>query len=60
MVRDLALNAQRIVQLVAYIEANGDPRALQKGSMQKLEEGKQQPKSTLEFYRYVHGYFNVT
>ena len=59
MVRDLALNFQRIVQLVAHIEANGDPRALQKGSMQKLEEGKQQPKNTLEFYRYVYGYFNV-
>ena len=59
MVRDLAIDFQRLAQLVAYIEENGDPRALQTGGTRKLELGKQQPKSTLEFYRYVYGYFKV-
>lgn len=59
MVRDLAIDCQRIAQLVAHIEENGDPRALQQGTTRKLEEGKQQPRNTLEFYRYVYGYFKV-
>ena len=59
MVRDLAVDFQRLAQLVAHIEENGDPRSLQTGGNRKLEEGKQQPKNTLEFYRYVYGYFKV-
>ena len=59
MVRNLAIDCQRIAQTVSYIEENGDPRALQLGGTRKLEEGKQQPKNTLEFYRYVYGYFKV-
>lgn len=60
VVRGLAVDTQRIAELVALIEANGDPRALDEGgSGQKLETGRQRPKSTLEFYRYLVGYFKA-
>ncbi|MBZ0300035.1 MAG: hypothetical protein K8J31_09855 [Anaerolineae bacterium] len=61
-VRDLAVDLQRTVQLIEYIAENGDARAVHPSSPlgRKLDEGKTQPKSTLEFYRYVHGYFHIT
>ena len=58
IVRNLAIDFQRIVQLVIFIAENADPRVLQDlGLARRLDGGKQQPKSTLEFYRYVYGYF---
>lgn len=60
-VRDLAIDCQRLAQLVMHIQENGDARAVQPDSAygRRLDEGKTQPKSTLEFYRYVHGYFKT-
>lgn len=58
IVRDLAIDLQRVAELVGMIATAGDERALEKGGLaDKLDLGKQQPKSTLEFYRYIHGYF---
>ncbi len=59
MVRALAIDLQRLADLVLYITEHGDERALEGSSAQgrRLDGGKQQPKSTLEFYRYVYGYF---
>jgi hypothetical protein len=61
LVRQVATDFQRMAQLVNFIGQNGDIRALQNSSSlgHRLEQGKQQPRSTLEFYRYVYGYFNV-
>ncbi len=60
-VRDLAIDCQRLAQLVIYIQESGDARAVQRDSAhgRRLDDGKTQPKSTLEFYRYVHGYFRT-
>lgn len=60
IVRDLAIDLQRIAALPAIIAADGNVKALEDGSMaRKLEEGKQQPKNTLELYRYVAGFFRA-
>lgn len=60
-VRNLAIDFQRLAQLVILISENGDARALQDTSQgRKLDEGRTQPKSTLEFYRYLHGYFKTS
>ena len=60
LVRRLAIDFQRIVQLVHVIAQNGDARVLQSsGAGKRMDSGRQQPKSTLEFYRYVHGYFKI-
>ena len=59
VVRALAIDFQRLADLVLHITEQGDERALEGSSPlgKRLDSGKQQPKSTLEFYRYVHGYF---
>lgn len=59
-VRDLAVDFQRLAQLVPLIADSGDPRALEPGALgRRLDEGKTQPKGTLEFYRYLYGYFKT-
>jgi hypothetical protein len=60
-VRDLAIDLQRVAQLVAYISENGDARVVQVNAAagRKLDDGKTQPRSTLEFYRYLYGYFKI-
>jgi hypothetical protein len=58
IVRDLAVDFQRLAQLVIFIGENGDARALQDSGLgRRIDSGKQQPRSTLEFYRYVYSYF---
>ncbi len=60
IVRDLAVDFQRVAELTAHIAVNGSGKALEdSGAARKIEEGKQQPKNTLEFYRFVSGYFKV-
>jgi hypothetical protein len=59
-VRGLAIDLQRLPDLVLHIAANGDARALENSGLgRRLDSGKQQPKSTLEFYRYTYGYFKA-
>lgn len=51
-------NLQYLADLVEYIVENGDVRALEPGSSlaSRLDEN-QRPKSTLEMYRFVMGYY---
>lgn len=61
IVRDLAIDFQRLAELTAYIAANSNAKALEdnNGGGRKLEENKQQPKDALELYRFVGGYFKL-
>lgn len=58
IVRGLAIDLQRVAEFAVHIAANGDEKSLTDTTIgRKLETGKQQPKNTIEFYRYVQGYF---
>ncbi|MCB9457295.1 MAG: hypothetical protein H6671_15020 [Anaerolineaceae bacterium] len=58
IVRDLAIDFQKVGSLPAIIAEGGTGKAMEdSGLARKLEENKQQPKNTLEFYRFVSGYF---
>ena len=59
LVRTLAVDFQRLAELSLLIAEGGDRRALEEGSSlgRKLDSGKQQPRSALEFLRYAHAYF---
>ena len=58
VVRMLAIDLQRLADLVAHIATQGDPKVVENSSQgRRLDTGKQQPKNTLEFYRYTYGYF---
>lgn len=59
-VRALAIDLQRAPELVIHITEQGSAKALEDtGLARKLDENKQQPKNTLEFYRFIHGYFKA-
>jgi hypothetical protein len=59
-VRALAIDLQRTPELVIHIAEQGSAKALEDtGLARKLDENKQQPKNTLEFYRFMHGYFKA-
>jgi len=57
LVRGLAIDCQRVAELVEQIAAQGDAKAFEEGSglAQKLDTGKQRPKSALELYRMMYG-----
>jgi hypothetical protein len=58
IVRDLAIDFQKVGSLPAIIAESGTGKAMEdSGIARKLEENKQQPKNTLEFYRFVSGYY---
>lgn len=59
MVRQIATDFQALVDLIIHIEANSDERAADTNSRstQRLESAKGRPKDTLEFLRYLRGYF---
>jgi hypothetical protein len=60
IVRDLSSDLQRVGELCYLIAAAGNPKAMEDGSFaRKLEEASQQPKSALEMYRFVSGYFRA-
>ncbi|MEZ4670175.1 MAG: hypothetical protein R3E39_19895 [Anaerolineae bacterium] len=60
IVREFSTDLQRVGELVYLIAASGNAKAMETGSLaRKLEEGSQQPKSTLELYRFVSGYFRA-
>ena len=58
-IEELALDVQRLADVVARIEADGDARAIESGSFlgRKLDAGKQRPRSVLEFLRLVYTYY---
>lgn len=59
LVRDLAIDLQRIADLTLMITDRVDLRALRDNSTlaRKLDANRQRPENALEFYRFVHGYF---
>lgn len=60
LLRALAVELQRIPELVVNIAENGDAKTLEEGSLaQKIDTGKQRPRSTLEMLRFVYGYFKA-
>lgn len=56
--QSIAENLQILVFLVGYIGKEGDPRALSDSTLASRLDEAQRPQSTLEFYRYIYGYFN--
>ncbi|MEP6987198.1 MAG: hypothetical protein ABI970_16445, partial [Chloroflexota bacterium] len=60
IVREFTTDLQRVGELSYLIASTGNPKAMEDGSFaRKLEESSQQPKSTLEMYRFVSGYFRA-
>ena len=61
LVQDLGADFQSIPDLVWLIYSTGDLKALEDGSGvgRKLDANRQRPESTLELYRFVHGYFKL-
>ncbi len=59
--RTLAVDLQRVVELVTVIEAQGDAKAMDQDSTlgKRIEQNKQRPKSALEFYRFLYAYFRA-
>lgn len=59
IVNDLSTDLQRIAELTAHVADKGGREALQEdnGRGRALESGRERPKTALEFYRYVAGYF---
>ncbi len=58
IIRDLAIDLQRVAELSAVISLDGSDKAMEEsGLARKLDENKQQPRNTLELYRFVSGYF---
>jgi hypothetical protein len=61
LVKDLAVNCQRIAELTLSIIDKADGRVLQEenGEGRKLEQMRQRPENALELYRFVRGYFRT-
>ena len=61
LVQDLGTDFQSIPDFVWQIYDSGDLKALEEGSGlgRKLDANRQRPESTLELYRFVHGYFKL-
>ncbi len=60
IVRDFMSDLQRVGELAYLIASSGNPKAMEDGGFaRKLEEASQQPKSTIEMYRFVSGYFRA-
>lgn len=60
LVRDLSIDLQRIPELSLMIIERSDARVVSDnggGTARRLDANRQQPQNTLEFYRFVHGYF---
>jgi len=60
LVRDLAIDLQRIPELTLLISEKADGKGLQDGSnglARRLDANRQRPENALEFYRFLHGYF---
>ncbi len=60
LVRDLAIDMQRIPELTLMITERADSKGLQDsnaGIARKLDANKHRPENAMEFYRFVHGYF---
>jgi hypothetical protein len=61
IVREFTTDLQRVGELVYQIGTLGNPKAMDDSSSyaRRLEDASQQPKSALEMYRFVSGYFRA-
>ncbi|MEP7291018.1 MAG: hypothetical protein ABI835_04510 [Chloroflexota bacterium] len=60
LVRDLAIDLERIPELTLMITEKVDAKALlDSGISKKLDSNKQRPENTLSFYRFMYGYFHA-
>jgi hypothetical protein len=60
LVKDLAIDLQRIPELALMITDKVDVRMLQdSGAAKRLDMNRQRPENTLELYRFIHGYFKM-
>lgn len=59
LVRNLAIDLQRISEVVMRVTEKYDPKVLQDDSAltRKLEANRQRPENPLELYRFISGYF---
>ncbi len=59
LVRDLAIDLQRIPELMLIITERVDAKSLleNNGQARKLDANRQRPDNTLAFYRFTYGYF---
>jgi len=58
LVKDLAIDLQRIPELALIVTDKADVRLLQdSGAARRLDMNRQRPENTLELYRFIHGYF---
>jgi hypothetical protein len=61
LVKDVAIDCQRIAELTLAITDRADPRILQENgaSGRRLDTLRQRPENTLEFYRFARAYFRT-
>jgi hypothetical protein len=61
LVKDVAIDCQRIAELTLAITDKADPRLVQEdgASGRRLDSLKQRPENTLEFYRFARAYFRT-
>lgn len=61
LVRNLAIDLQRIPEIILMMTERADVKVLQDDSSigRKLESANRRPENALEFYRFVHGYFKA-
>ncbi len=61
LVRDLAIDLQRIPELMLIISDKVDSKALldSGGTARKLDSNRQRPDNALAFYRFMYGYFKA-
>ena len=59
LVRDLAIDLERIPELMLMISEKVDTKSLldSSGLARRLDSNKQRPENTLAFYRFMYGYF---
>lgn len=60
LVRDLAIDMQRIPELTLMMTERADVKGLQdanNGLARKLDANRHRPENAMEFYRFIHGYF---
>lgn len=59
VLREFAIHLQQLADLIIMTEANGDAAAFDDSNLaRRIDSGKHQPRSVLEFLRLLHAYFS--
>lgn len=56
--QSISESLQKLIGLILYIGGDGDARALDDSTLSSRLDEAQRPRSTLEMYRYIYGYFH--